>query len=529
MDRTPRPPDAAPGIPLLRIALATHRRDVLGASVLLSQHQLGEALVPVIVGAAVADAVAGHDGVRLALWLVALVADFVFLSLSYRFGARVRARARANVAHTVRLRVVGRVLDPAGGADAAPGDLLVRSDADAERVGDLAGAIASTASAACVVVVAGVALAWTSPVLALVVVGGTIALVLAVRSASHRLDRASHTEQEAAADAATSAEDTVRGLRVVHGLHAGRTVGARFALLSDRAAAAAIRATTTEGTIDGVAALLTGAYLAATATVGGFLALRGSLGLGALVAAVGLAQVLVDPLETLAGASSAWARARASAARVEAVLSRDRAVADQPPAAGEPAPPVGAPALAFVLDDAGPGSGRGAPERLVGWRAEAGELTALATRDAALARDLVRFLAREADPPSGRLTLDGTPFDAFALDDLRRAVLVSPHDAPCWRPPSRATSACSPRESPTCRASSARPRSTTSSRPSRTTPTRRSARTVARSRAGSANGSRSPARSPPRRRCSSCTTRPRPSTPSRQPRSPRGCVRRGPG
>ncbi|GAA4843516.1 ABC transporter ATP-binding protein [Luteimicrobium xylanilyticum] len=398
---------------------------------LLTQHQLGEALVPVIVGAAVADAVADGSAAHLGLWLLALLADFAFLSLSYRFGARARARARAQLAHTVRMNVVTRVLDPGGGADAAPGDLLVRADADAERVGDLAGTIASTVAAAVVVLAAGTALARTAPALALVVLGGTVVLVLTVRRASRRLERASHDEQEAAADAATSAEDVVRGLRVVHGLHAGPAVAARFARLSDDAATSAVRATTIEGTIGGIASLLTGLYLAATAAVGGYLALRGSLGLGALVASVGLAQVLLDPLDTLATASSAWTRARASAARIEAVLARPRAV-PQTPVGARLAGDGGPPTLTRTADDRAAGS---TPTLgTVGWHAEGGSLTALTTLDAQLARDVVRLLARELDPPSGALTLDGTPVTDLALDDLRRAVVVSPHDAPLLAP-----------------------------------------------------------------------------------------------
>ncbi|MFI8372470.1 ATP-binding cassette domain-containing protein, partial [Streptomyces sp. NPDC085466] len=59
----------------------------------------------------------------------------------------------------------------------------------------------------------------------------------------------------------------------------------------------------------------------------------------------------------------------------------------------------------------------------------AGSLTGIVTRDPAAAHDLLLALARETDPTEGRVELDGTPLTDLDPDLLRRAVLVSPHDA----------------------------------------------------------------------------------------------------
>ncbi|WP_371103156.1 ATP-binding cassette domain-containing protein, partial [Streptomyces sp. PU_AKi4] len=56
-------------------------------------------------------------------------------------------------------------------------------------------------------------------------------------------------------------------------------------------------------------------------------------------------------------------------------------------------------------------------------------LTGVVTGDPAAARDLLRCLARESDPAGGVVELDGVPLTGLDPDDVRRAVLVAPHDA----------------------------------------------------------------------------------------------------
>ncbi|MYQ98768.1 ABC transporter ATP-binding protein, partial [Streptomyces sp. SID6139] len=86
-------PAASPGA-LLWWSLGNRRRDLLLASALFSTHQLGEALVPVLVGATVGEAVRSATPASTVRWLGLLALDFLLLSLSYRFGARASARAR---------------------------------------------------------------------------------------------------------------------------------------------------------------------------------------------------------------------------------------------------------------------------------------------------------------------------------------------------------------------------------------------------------------------------------------------------
>ena len=80
-------------------------------------HQAAEALVPVVVGVGVDEAIATGDGERL-LWSLALLAGlFAVLSTAFRIGLRRVSRAEERAAHELRVQLARRVLDPAGGAD----------------------------------------------------------------------------------------------------------------------------------------------------------------------------------------------------------------------------------------------------------------------------------------------------------------------------------------------------------------------------------------------------------------------------
>ena len=144
---------AAPGFAdsarrLLWAALRTRRRDLVAASVLYSTHRLGESMVPVIIGATISQAVDHGTWASIGLWLAVLAADFAFLSMSYRFGARASMRAKQHTGHHVRMWLADRAVAPAGGVSYPPGDLLSRASSDATRVGSRRNATIPGASSA---------------------------------------------------------------------------------------------------------------------------------------------------------------------------------------------------------------------------------------------------------------------------------------------------------------------------------------------------------------------------------------------
>ncbi|WP_078531232.1 ATP-binding cassette domain-containing protein [Streptomyces sp. PsTaAH-124] len=432
-----RPPEPAGPSPaacaspraLLRWAVGERRADLALAAVLLSTHQLGEALVPVLVGATVGRAVRSGTPASTACWLGLLAADFLMLSLSYRFGARAAVRVRQHTEHRLRMALTERVLRPAGGVRLVPGDLLSRASGDAERVGAFAGTLAGTVAAVVVLLGSTVLLLRIHPGLGALVVAGTAAVLLAQNRLSHVLHRTSGTEQALQARATALAEDLVRGLRVLRGIGAERAVAADYARVSRDAVGAARRAVSAEGALVSVGVLLTGLYLAAVAALGGALALDGRIGLGPLIAALGLARFVSGPMRVVATAHARYVRALASSARVHEVLTAPPAVPERTSAgaaAGAATDAVAdtvaeAPAVAFH-DVALPGGTRAR------WTAEAGRMTGLVCADPADADAVALLLAREQDPEEGRILLDGTALDRFALDTLRTALLVCHHE-----------------------------------------------------------------------------------------------------
>ncbi|MDT0477688.1 ABC transporter ATP-binding protein [Streptomyces sp. DSM 41014] len=346
------PPDTAPDASpraLLWRSLCARRRDLALASLFFSSHQLGEALVPVIVGAAVGNAVQDGTPRQLAGWLGLLAADFLLLSLSYRFGARAAKRAAQHTEHQVRGLLTGAVLRPTGGVRLLPGDLLSRAAGDAERVGAYARTLASTVAAVVVLLAAALLLVRISPPLGALVVAGTAGLLAAQHRLSATLRRTSAAEQAHQAGAAALAEDLIRGLRVLKGIGAERTVAADYARVSQDAVRAARRAASTEAALLSLGTAFTGLYLTAVAAVGGRLALDGRLGLDEFIAALGLAQFVIGPMRVVAAARAGNARALASAARLHEVLVTPPAVTDPGETTGAP----GADSRRRVPSDAG--------------------------------------------------------------------------------------------------------------------------------------------------------------------------------
>lgn len=437
--------DAAPlgsSRQLLWGALRTRRRDLLAASVLYSTHQLGESMVPVVIGLTISRAVDHGSWASIGLWIAVLAADFVFLSMSYRFGARASMRAKQHTGHQVRMWLTDRVVGPAGGVDHPPGDLLSRASSDASRVGAYAGMFAVAVAAAVVLIVSTVVLLWFSLLLGAVIVAGTVLLLVVQNAASRLLRRRSSVEQYRRARATALAEDLVRGLRVLKGIGAQRNAVAEYRRASGTAVSASLHATSSQAALASVGSLLTGVYLVSIAGLGGWLALNGHLDLGRLVAALGLAQFVIGPMRTVSGASAAYARALASAERVREVLVSEPAVEDAGYTEGtvdvegtgdageRAASNTGAGELEFA-DVALDGAGTAGSDR-AGFTLTAtippGTMTGIVCGDPVVAGRIPQLLAREHDPSSGTVLLDHVPIAELPLDRLRTRVLVSHHD-----------------------------------------------------------------------------------------------------
>ncbi|WP_433405180.1 ABC transporter ATP-binding protein [Streptomyces sp. CA-146814] len=405
---------------VIRRAVAGQRRDVVVGSLLGAAHQTGEALVPVLIGIIVDRAVVRPDGGALAVWLVVLAVVYAMLSYGFRFGARAGERAAEQAAHQLRLDVVRRVLAPHGGAEAGrpPGALVNVATEDARRVGALNMALTLGIAAVVGVVAGAVLLLRASVPLGLLVLIGAPFLMALGHYLARPLEHRSQAEQERAAHASGVAADLVAGVRVLKGLRAERAAVARYRSTSQASREANVRAARAAALQTGLMLTLTGAFIALVALVGGRLVLSGSIGLGALVSAVGLALFLPGPIAVLAWVGAELAKARASAARIADVLA---APGETTGGAAEPATPASGELRLHGLGHAGLDG--------IDLTVRPGEHLGIVVTDTADAATLLHCLARRCDPDRGRVELDGTPVTELAPAALRSALLVAEHDA----------------------------------------------------------------------------------------------------
>ncbi|MFJ9639195.1 ABC transporter ATP-binding protein [Streptomyces sp. NPDC101178] len=405
---------------VIRRAVAGQRRDVVVGSLLGAAHQTGEALVPVLIGLIVDRAVVRPDGGALAVWLVVLAVVYAMLSYGFRFGARAGERAAEQAAHQLRLDVVRRVLAPHGGAEAGrpPGALVNVATEDARRVGALNMALTLGIAAVVGVVAGAVLLLRASVPLGLLVLIGAPVLMALGHYLARPLEHRSQAEQERAAHASGVAADLVAGVRVLKGLRAERAAVARYRSTSQASREANVRAARAAALQTGLMLTLTGAFIALVALVGGRLVLSGSIGLGALVSAVGLALFLPGPIAVLAWVGAELAKARASAARIADVLA---APGETTGGTAEPATPASGELRLHGLGHAGLDG--------IDLTVRPGEHLGIVVTDTADAATLLHCLARRCDPDRGHIELDGTPVTELAPAALRSALLVAEHDA----------------------------------------------------------------------------------------------------
>ncbi|MFF1614792.1 ABC transporter ATP-binding protein [Amycolatopsis sp. NPDC058278] len=408
------------GRQVLRRSIAGQRRPVVLAALLTAGHQGGEALVPVVIGVVIDQAVAGGSVGTLISWLAVLGVLFAALSTSYRLGARFGERAAERAAHDLRLDVGRRVLHPGGvaGSGTLAGELVSIGTSDAKRVGTVNGVLPFGVAGLAGLLVSAVVLLTMSLPLGLLVLLGTPPMLYLAHLIGKPLERRSEAEQERSAFASGVATDLVAGLRVLKGVGAERAAVARYRQTSQDSLRATLRAARAQAWHNGALLALTGIFIAVVALVGGTLAAAGDISVGDLVAAVGLAQYLITPFTIFSWVNGELAQGRASAARIAEVLNAAHAVG-----AGDAALPV--PAAGHVKLSA---LNRGAL-RDVGFEARPGELLGVVATDPAAATDLLDCLGRAADPAGGSVSVDSVDLSTVDPSRVREVVLVAAHDA----------------------------------------------------------------------------------------------------
>ncbi len=413
--------NAAPtGGSVIRGMLRSRWRSMVAGCAFMMGHQIGESLVPVAIGFFIDRAVRSGDYSDLLPGVIVLILVFAGLSNSWRFGAKFLQRAAKGAEHDLRVAVVRRVLDPAGPAEGnrLPGELLNIAAVDAERVGRIANVTATAAGAFAALVVTTFVLLRISIPLGLLVIVGTIPLIALIQLLGRTLEKHSGTEQAEAARAAGIANDLVYGLRVLKGIGAEDAAVERYRGASRSSLTATVRAAKTQATYQGLNMALTGAFLALVALVGGRLAANGEISIGDLIAALGLTQFLIGPMQRLTNVGALFARGRASAARIAGVLA-------PPPEAGFETSPLPA---GFKSSLQVQGLSHASLENLT-FDIDQGETVGIVAADPNDALSLLDCLSGSEQPESGRVLLGGIPIDDFSPADLHATLVVTPHES----------------------------------------------------------------------------------------------------
>ena len=382
----------------------------------LTGHQIAEALVPVLVGAAIDRAIESGDPSMLVVALVAMLALFCALTLSWRFGQLAGVGLTENAAAELRRSMLRRVLRPgARRRDRSAGELVSVATSDVERVVELVWIVGRIASQTAAIATVAVGLLLVSVPIGIAVLLAAPLLVAALQTLARVLERRSEREQEAVARTGALADDLLAGIRTIKGLGVEEHAAERFATASRRATRSAIAAADASGWYLGVAGAASGLFLTAVAWFTAREALAGTVSIGELVAVVGLAQVVQWPLADLAFAAADLARFRSSARRVGA------AVDDSPAAEVRHDEHRAGDRLAPALEISGlTWAGAGPLDLRVG----RDEFVVLELHGSAEARRLVEIIGGR-DLADGGLVLAG----GRAVDGPAPSVLALPHHA----------------------------------------------------------------------------------------------------
>jgi putative ABC transport system ATP-binding protein len=405
---------------VLRRALRRQRGRITAGVALLCLHQTSEALVPVAIGLVIDRAVATSDTGALLISLAGLALLFTVLAFAWRMGSRFGNAAGEHEAHLMRVEIAGRALDPRGQRSGLrDGELLSVTASDTEQAAEVvrAGALAIAGTVA--LVVAAVSLLLVEPLLGIGVLLGVPLVVLGLQSLAPLLTRRSEAQQAALAATTALAVDLVTGLRVLRGLGAQHHAAGRYAVASGRALTDTLRAADTKGLHLGLTTAVNGLLLAVITGFAGWFALEGRITVGELVAVVGLAQFIAEPVQLLGFCVQRWAAARASARRVSRVLEADPVVTE----GDEGVPAAGLSRIKFEAI----GYGGLADLSL---RVEAGEIVAVLAHEPRDADELLALLAGTVPRTEhrGTVEIDGVPLEKLSLAAAREVVLVERHD-----------------------------------------------------------------------------------------------------
>lgn len=406
------------GSDILRTALRRNLGAMAWGTVLMGLYQAGETAFPIALGLIVEHTMQDRSLGSLGLSVAALAVIITTVSLSWRFGMRILQKANTTEAHRWRVRVAACGLQPvARDVDLKSGEVLTIATEDADQTADIIEVVPLLISSLVAVVVAAVALGLADLRLGLLVIAGTVAILSVLSVMSGRIGSSTQEQQARVARAGAKVADLITGLRPLHGFGGNHAAFLSYRKVSTEARRQAVTVARVNGVYAGTALALNAVLAAAVTLTAGWLAFEGSITIGELVMAVGLAQFIMEPLKMFSEMPKYVMMARASAERMALVLTA-------PPVAAQGS---GHPATGgdLEIDDVSHGSlGK------LTFRVRAGEFVAVTAYQPRAAADLASVLAADTPPHAyeGAVRLGGQDLSDLSVEAVREHMLVNPYD-----------------------------------------------------------------------------------------------------
>jgi ATP-binding cassette subfamily B protein len=250
------------------------------------------------------------------------------------------------------------------------------------------------------------------------------------------LGRAIHARFEAVQEhfstMTTRAQENLAGTRVVRAYRQERSELERFAGLNDEYLAKNMQLVRLYGLMNPAFGLLAGLGGVTVLGVGGMLALRGTISVGAFVAFGLYLGMLTWPLIALGWVVNLFQRGAASTARLLEILDRVPAVRDPEPVVALPAATAGRSVEFRNVGFHYPPPADAPPRwvlRGISFHIPAGATLAVVGATGSGKSALLELLARVYDPQEGTVLVDGVPVTALALEELRREIGFVPQES----------------------------------------------------------------------------------------------------
>ncbi len=347
-----------------------------------------------------------------------LVAAFALVSLTSLRESYLLAWVSGKVLMDLRHRIFTNLqrLEPAFYQRVQTGDVLSRMTSDIDQVEfALTGALAQGLRVLLTLVAAVVTIVLFDWKLAAVALAGTPLLFVAGRWLGPAAARASFTRQERAAEVTATLQENLAAQPVVKAFNLQDRMITNYRRALENLFRASLRLTFLSGVFGLSANSVAVAIQLVVLGVGGYLATRGELTVGVLLAFLGLMGQIIGTMQGVSGILQAMQQATGAMERVEEVLRAQPAIQDAPTA--RPIPP-----LAHAIRFEGVSfsyTGEQQTLRNLNLTIPAGANVAIVGPSGCGKSTVLNLILRFYDPQEGRVLFDGVDIREVTLDSLR--------------------------------------------------------------------------------------------------------------